>query len=352
MAKASTPLIILKDADFRKEIKSAPAVGYLLFGEEDYLKNIGVEFARQTLCPDEGMRTFNEIILDALDFTPERLLDALGTLPMFADRKVVVLRGLNFNAMRQGEIDALCDVLEQLPTYDYNTLLIPVPADAINEGYLPKRPSALLSRLGQSLHLVQYERCTPAKLVGWVARHFEHNGVAASPELCQRVVEVCGRSMHVLAGEIDKISYFARAHGRTALTAEDITAAACVNVEFDAFAFANALSERNPSLALSILSDMKFRRVEPTIILGEVISVSCAMLAIRRMAAEGRTTTEMSKALGIHEFRVGLFAKSAARRTVEELAGMVAACAEADSALKLSPQSGYLILERLICRGG
>ena len=107
MAKASTPLIILKDADFRKEIKSAPAVGYLLFGEEDYLKNIGVEFARQTLCPDEGMRTFNEIILDALDFTPERLLDALGTLPMFADRKVVVLRGLNFNAMRQGEIDAL-----------------------------------------------------------------------------------------------------------------------------------------------------------------------------------------------------------------------------------------------------
>ena len=352
MAKASTPLVILKDADFRKEIKSAPAAGYLLFGEEDYLKNISADFARQTLCPDEGMRTFNEIILDALDFTPERLLDALGTLPMFADRKVVLLRGLNFNAMRQGEIDALCDVLEQLPAYDYNTLIIPVPADAINEGYLPKKPSALLSRLGQSLHLVQYDRCTPAKLAGWVARHFEHNGVTASPELCQRVIEVCGRSMHVLAGEIDKISYYTRAHERTVLTEQDISAAACVNVEFDAFAFANALSERNHALALSILSDMKFRRVEPTVILGEVISVACALLAIRRMAAEGRTPAEMSKTLRMHEFRVGLYAKSAARRTVAELEGMVAACAEADSALKLSPQSGYLILERLICRGG
>ena len=352
MAKASTPFILLKDADFRKEIKSAPAAGYLLFGEEDYLKNIGVDFARQTLCPDEGMRTFNEIILDALDFTPERLLEALGTLPMFADRKVVVLRGLNFTAMRQSDIDALCAVLEQLPSYDYNTLLIPVPADAINEGYLPKKPSALLSKLSQSLRLVQYERCTPAKLAGWVARHFEHNGVAASPELCQEVIEVCGRGMHILAGEIDKISYYARAHGRTVLTAQDISAAACVNVEFDAFAFANALSERNHALALSILSDMKFRRVEPTVILGEVISVSCAMLAIRRMASEGRTSVEMSKALGMHEFRVGIYAKSAARRTVEELQSMVAACAEADSALKLSPQSGYLILERLICREG
>jgi DNA polymerase III delta subunit len=352
MAKASAPMTILKDADFRKEIKSAPAVGYLLFGEEDYLKNISVEFARQTLCPDEGMRAFNEIILDALDFTPDKLLNALGTLPMFADRKVILLRGLNFTAMRQSEIEGLCQVLEQLSAYDYNTLLLPVAADAMDVGFLPKRPSALLSRLAEMLHIVQYERCTPAKLLGWVARHFEHNGVAASPELCTKVIDLCGRSMHTLASEIDKISYYARSHDRTVLTEADITAAACVTVEFDAFAFANALTDRNHALALAILSDMKFRRVEPTVILGEVIRVSCDLLAIRRMTSEGRTTAEMAKALGnVHEYKVGLYQKSAARRTVEELQATVAACAEADTALKLSPQ-GYLVLERLICREG
>ncbi len=348
---AKPPLTILKDADFRKELKSTPATGYLLFGEEDYLKNISIDFARQTLCPDEAMRTFNEIILDALDLTPQRLLEALGSLPMLADRKLIVLRGLNLSAMRQNEIEDLCRVLEQLSEYDYNTLLIPVAAGTIDEGYLPKRPSALLSRLGELLHLVQYERSTPAKLAGWVARHFEHNGVRATPPLCAKVIDVCGRSMHTLAGEIDKISYYVRAHGRDTLTDEDITAAACVTVEFDAFAFANALTDRNHALALSILSDMKFRRIEPTIILGEVIRVSCDLLAVRRMANEGRTTAEIAKALSMHEFKVGLYAKSAARRSVEELQATIAACAEADTALKLSPQ-GYLALERLICREG
>ncbi len=353
MAKAAPPLTILKDADFRKEIKSAPAVGYLLFGEEDYLKNIAVEFARQTLCPDEGMRTFNEIILDALDFTPQRLLEALSSLPMFADRKIVVLRGLNFSAMRQGEVDALCEVLEQLLSYDYNTLLIPVASGAIDEGYLPKRPSATLSRLGEHLKVVQYEKSTPAKLCGWVGRHFEHNGVSASPELCARLIEICGRGMHILANEIDKISYYVLAHGRTSVSADDITAAACVNVEFDAFAFANALSDRNHAQALAILADMKFRRVEPTVILGEVIRVSCDMLAVRRMTMEGRTTQEIAKALVLHEFKAGLYQKSASRRSIEELQAMVAACAEADAALKNSlSKSDYLVLERLICREG
>lgn len=353
MAKPAPTLTIRKDADFRKEIKSTPAVGYLLFGEEDYLKNIAIDFARQTLCPDEGLRTFNEIILDALDFTPQRLLEALSSLPMFADRKVIVLRGLNFTAMRQTEQEAFCEVLEQLPAYDYNVLLVPVASGALDEGILPKRPSALLTRLSEQLTPVQYEKCTPAKLCGWVGRHFEHNGVSASPELCNHLIEVCGRGMHVLANEIDKISCYVLSHGRTALTAEDIATAACVNVEFDAFAFTNALTDRNHARALAILADMKFRRVEPTVILGEVIRASCDMLAVRRMTMEGRTAQEIGKALVVHEFRIGLYQKSAARRTIEELEATVAACAEADIALKNSlSKSDYLVLERLICREG
>ncbi len=351
MAK-NAPFVILKDADFRKEIKSAPASGYLLFGEEDYLKTISVDFARQTLCPDDTSRAFNEIVLDALDYTPERLLDALATLPMLAERKVIVLRGLNFSSMRSAELDALCRVLSELSTYDYNTLLIPVGADAMDLGFLPKRPSALLTKLSGMLRLVQYERCTPAKLNGWVARHFTHNGVVASGEICGKVIDVCGRNMYTLAGEIDKISYYTLAHDRREVREEDLSAVACVTLEFDTFAFTNALTERNASLALSILSDLKFRRTEPTIILGEVISVSCSMLAIRRMANEGKTVPEMAKALSMHEFKVGLYAKSVARRSVDELQTTLAACAEADRALKLSPQNGYLILERLICRDG
>jgi DNA polymerase III delta subunit len=343
-------LLIKKEADFRREIKGTPATGYLLFGEEDYLKGICVTLAQQTICPDEGLRPFNEVVLDALDTTPERLLDALAAMPMMADRKLVVLRGLNFGGMRASEVEAWCAVLERLADYDYNTLILPLASGTIDEGRLPKAPSALLSRLGALLTPVQFERCTPAKLNGWCGRHFAHNGVEATPALCARVIEKCGTGMYTLAAEIDKISYYTLAHGRTVLQAEDIDAAACTTVEYDAYAFTNALMDRNLAAALDILSDMKLRRVDPTMLLAEVVRLHCELLAVRRMSAEGRTTVEMARALGdrVPEYRVVLCQKSVAGRSESELLRAVELCNEADAALKRSPQ-GYVALERLLC---
>ena len=75
---------ILKESDFRKEIKTAPRTAYLFFGDEDYLKLSAVRLAREALCPDPSFSVFNEMRLDATDFTADRLVDALMPMPMMA----------------------------------------------------------------------------------------------------------------------------------------------------------------------------------------------------------------------------------------------------------------------------
>ena len=63
-------LTILKEADFRKALKTAPTGGYLFFGEEDYMKSASLRMARQGITEaDPAMATFNDIRLDGLDFT-------------------------------------------------------------------------------------------------------------------------------------------------------------------------------------------------------------------------------------------------------------------------------------------
>ena len=338
----------LKDADFRREIKSSPATGYLLFGEEDYLKNLAVAYARETLVGDPSLACFNEIILDALDFHPEKLRSALMSFPMMADRKVILVRGLDLNAMKSSEIDLLCEVLGELAEYDYNTLLLPIAAEAIDEGILPRRPSPLLSKLCSLLRPVRYERCTPQKLIGWCIRHFEHNGAKASPDMCQLLIDRCGRNMMTLAGEIDKISYYVLSHSRTAVTSADISTVASYTAEYDAFAFAGALMERNAARALDILSEMKFRRTEPLFILSEVVRTGCDMLAVLLLTREGKTPAEVSSILKLHEYKVSLYRRHAAQAGEAAIRRMIAAAQSADRALKLSPQ-GYVALESLIC---
>ena len=353
----AAPFTVLTDAELRKQLSTAPAPAYLLYGEEDYLKNFAVNQAREQLGGDAAFACFNEIILDALDFTAERLRQALMPLPMMAVRKLVLVRGLDFESMKPSELDALCEALDELSEYDYNTVIIPVAAGLIDEGYSPKSPSRILKKLAEHVTLVRFERCTPAKLNGWCVRHFKHHGVDATSALCNTLIESCGRSMLTLAGEIEKISYYVLAHGRTEATVADVKAAACTTTEYDTYAFSNALMERNLPRALDILSDLKFRRVEPLFILSEVITTVSNMLITLHLSQSGATNAEVAKRLSratgkfVHEYTTSLYRQSATRAGKDTLRRMLEACQVADRALKLSPK-GYAPLEALICSLG
>ena len=339
---------ILRESDFRRELKGTPRAGYLFFGEEDYLKSHAIRTAEELLSPDPTFSFFNVMKLDALDFTPDKLLDALMPMPMMTDRKLVTLTGLNLITMRPNELDALCDALTALESYDYNLLILSVSADCFDAGYLPKRPSATLKRLAQYLTPVQFERITPARLAAWAQKHFAHNGVNASPALCANMIDYCGRSMFSLANEIDKLSYYELFHGRSEATEADMHLVCTSVTEYDIFSFANAVMEGRQDVALSILADYKLRRVDPLVILGEVIRVFCDMEGVQAMTADGASPQEIASTLNIHDFRVGLYQKSLRQSPESRLSRAIAACVSADTSLKLSPQ-GYTALERLIC---
>lgn len=341
---------ILKDADFRKELKGTPAAGYLFFGEEDYLKSFAVQQARDLLCPDESFAFFNDIRIDGLDYTPQKLLDALMPMPMMADRKLVTLKGLNFNSMKPADVDALCEVLAALADYDYNLLIVQVAADGLNEGRLPSRPSPQLMQLSEHLKPVYFEHCTTAKLAAWVGKHFQHNGIEASPDLCALMPEYCGHSMFVLANEIDKLCFYVASHQRTQATAEDMRYVCTPSIEYGIYDFANAIMEGNSEKALAILADYRLRRIEPLLILGDVIKVIYDMITVFSMTAEGVPVPEICNAFKppLHDFKVKLYQKSLRNASKKTLLRALDACTEADAVLKRSPKS-YTPLEKLIC---
>ena len=343
-------LTILKEADFRKALKTNPTGGYLFFGEEDYMKSAALRMARQSVTEaDPAMAAFNDIRLDGLDFTPAALLDAMTVPPMGAERKVITVTGLNLSTLRAADMDKLCEALSEIPDYPYNFVILSAAADTFDPGNLPKKPSELLTNLGEYLTPVYFERNTPAKLAGWVQKHYLHGGVQADPKLCQFTIEYCGRNMFTLANEVDKVACYIRAHGRDTLTEADIRTAAIPAMEYDAFAFTNAIMERRRADALDILADLKLRRVEPLFILSEVSRVVCDLLAIRTMADGGQTALEIGSALKMHEYRVGLYLKQARKTDLPMLKRAVTAAEAADRALKSSGGDGYGIIERLIC---
>lgn len=339
---------ILKEESFRKQIKNGLAGGYLLYGDEDYLKAFSVDSARKAICPDPTFSFFNDMRIDVTDYTPSALLDALMPLPMMEEKKIVTLTGLRPSEMKTGELDDLCEALEALAEYDYNVLLMVVPAGGLDEGTLPRRPSSVLTRLSEFLIPVRYEAVSPARLVSWVGKHFVHNGVTVSEALCSYLVQYCGNSMYLLASEIDKLSYYVLSHGRNTVTEEDVRYVATPQMNTDAFALANAVLDGKHEQALEALSVMKYRRVEPIIVLSEVLRVVGDLLLIKALLEDGKTPSEISATLKMNEYKVKIYASSASGKSLRRIKRTLELCREADRSLKLSPQ-GYLPIETLIC---
>lgn len=340
---------IIKEDAFRKQLKKGLSGSYLFFGDEDYLKSFSLRSAREAVCPDETFAVFNDIRIDALDYSPTVLMNAITPPPMMADKKIVTLSGLALNEMRQGELEELYEVLSTLPDYEYNVLIISVPSGLIDEGFLPKRPSPVLTELSKYLTPVRFETVPESRLSGWVAKHFEHNGVSASPSLCSLLIERVGQSMFTLASETEKISYYVLSHGRSVLTESDVKNASVSVIDADTYALTNAILDGRQADAMHALNVLRFRRIEPVVVLGELSSSICEMLAIKLLLLQGQPISEMARILKAKsEYRIKLYASAMANKSEERLRRALLLCSEADLSLKLSMQ-GYTSIERLIC---
>ena len=75
---------IIKEADFRRQIKSAPRPCYFFFGEEDYLKNAAIKQAYSAICADPAFDIFNYAVIDGREYTPDKLLVCIRRFPSFS----------------------------------------------------------------------------------------------------------------------------------------------------------------------------------------------------------------------------------------------------------------------------
>ena len=338
---------LLREELFRKQMKKGLSGGFLFFGDEDYLKSFALASARQAICPEETFAVFNDIRLDALDYSASALLNALMPPPMMSEQKIVTVSGLNLNSLRSGEIDDLCETLGELPRYDYNVLILSVPAGQMEEGNLPKKPSAVLSRLAEYLTPVHFEPISGARLCAWVGKHFQHHGVEASPEVCAYLIEYSGKSMFILSKETEKLAYYVLEKGRTSVTKEDVENVSVAELSADSFALTNAILDGRYEDAINTLAVMKFRRVEPVILMSEISKAVCEMIAIKSLQEEGYPLGEISAILKMNEYRAKRYLGGVSKKSMKRLRRAVTLCSEADLALKQSPQ-GYVAIEKLI----
>ena len=122
--------------------------GYLFYGGEDYLKYRYSKLVQKNIL-DGTFDEFNHIIIYAEDFSPSALSNAIFTLPMMADKKLVEVRGVDFKSMKKDEISAIEEVLATLEENNHTVLLIRADNDRFDPGKSATAPSERLKMMAK-----------------------------------------------------------------------------------------------------------------------------------------------------------------------------------------------------------
>ena len=177
---------------FRKALQErAFAPVYLLHGDDDFLKDRAVRHLVEAAV-EPGLRDFNLEVRRGAELDAETLGALLGTPPMMADRRVLVVRDVG--ALKK-------DARKQLDRYLAN----PAPdAVVVLVALAGKADKELLGNA--VVTSVEYGALTDEQLVRWIAQYADEDlGGSITPEAATLLHVAVGSDLPLLAAELDKL---------------------------------------------------------------------------------------------------------------------------------------------------
>jgi DNA polymerase-3 subunit delta len=197
------------DALLRSLKKGASDPVYILHGDEDVLKDEAVH-ALLNAALDPAARDFNLDTRFATDLDAEGFHALVNTPPMLAERRVVVVRGVEQIGKRKSKVRE--ELQRYLAAPNPTTVLVLVAGSG-------EEPDAELTRAGGTV--VKLEPLAPERVPRWVAHRASELKLTLAPEAVELLVSAVGNDLGALASELAKLA--ALAGDRTA-TAADVTA--------------------------------------------------------------------------------------------------------------------------------
>ncbi len=320
-------------AELKNSIKNLSVNRYFFVGEEDYLKRHYLGELRRRVLPDSSLSSFNHVVFEGETVDFASLIDAVSAPAMLAEHKLIEWHNANMNAFKEADFDAFERFMQSHDLAEDCIVVFVFAENGFDLGTV-RRPTKLARRAEKLGCIVNFPLSTDTQLLSWMNKHFLKENILCAPNTLRLLLARVGHHMPALASEIDKIICFLKQNSLAEATPEILTRVASHTVESDAFSLTNALSDGRYTDAYTFLLDMKRRRVEPTLVFGQISRLYGEAQSVLLLHQEGLSPLQIAKKLSLHEYKVKLSLATALRLGEKSLAHVLALCQNIDYHLK------------------
>src|SRR3954466_68340 len=247
---------------------------YYFYGAEDYLKD---EMLKQLLeaAVEPATRDFNLETLRGAEITGEELGSLLGTPPMMAERRVVVVRDVG--ALRKDARRALDQYLEH-PASDV-VLVLMATAGA-------KEDRALMDRATT----IEFDALSGARVPKWITYYATHDlGFEITPEAVSLLQDAVGTELAQLRIELDKLASFVAGDERRIIDEGAVSAIVGVQRGETLGDLLDAVGNRRSATALELLPHVLQQPKTSAVTIVMALSTQTLALAWGRAARDAGT---------------------------------------------------------------
>lgn len=326
--------------ELRQLKEKGPERLYLLYGEEDYLRERFFDELKK-LCLGEA-EDFNHKRLDGPAIDMGRLSEAVDAMPFFSDRSLVELRGFDINKCRESECEKLKDIISDIP--DYCTLVILIGSDYELDGRL-----SAIKAIKKYGHCIEFTAQDQDALIRWTANRFSALGKSISRADAEYLIFVCGTLMNRLIPEIEKIS----AHADSAtVSRSDIDTVASRIPEADVFEMTDMLSQGKIDGAASRLSDLLGNKDNSPIYLLAIFAQQIRrMYAFKLAQSKGKGKSAIMELAGLRfDFLYNKLSASVKPYSLDALKKLVEMCTEYDFLMKSSGMDNTTLMKEFLIK--
>lgn len=325
-----------------------PGYVYLLHGTDKFSRDEQVRALKDKMralpAGEHNLSDFR-----GLETSAAEVLEACGSAPFLADRRMIIAEGLlakpagSTGRRKKAAVTAgpAATLLEELPRLPETTALVLVE-EAIEKAVLDEiRASVPKERL------VERTFGQRDDLAGWVRQRVKAGGGTIEPDAVRALLRACQEEIAILANEVNKL--LAYASGR-AITTSDIDEVVVLNGELSAFALMDALAEGDRGAALRVYRQQLHQGERPEAILPQIAGYVRRLTIIRAAIDEHASLAEAAAATQINPRTVHRLATQARRLTAEQLREAYALLLDADLQLKTSGRVPAVAVELVIAQ--
>lgn len=313
---------------------------YYYYSSEEYLVRT---WANKTVAALLRAGDAEETRIEGPAPSIEEAVAAAGMISLFGTKRIVHLPLLDPSAMRDADVDALCDLMKSLE----NAVLVmsSVFRDMKKPGKKQKQMVEAAQKAGLAVAL---EAPTERDAEHAAVMHAQELGAQLAEHAAHALVERCGTDMYLLETEVDKL---AAASNYGTITPELIEKMATQTIDAKVYELTDLVVAGKQAQALAKLQQLFDLQNTPISITAALAAVFVDLYRIKCAVLSRRSTDAVRKDFGYRgsPYRLRKMEGTAAQYTRSQLEYAIAVLEELDHALKSSGADKTVLLQVALC---